>query len=163
MFLLSFFYLSSMLLLPPYFFLLPPSAFCFLFFSFFYRLSSVFFLPPLFPLTFPASSARFFSRLVPTRPPLDFPGCFRRTPALTFRAVSGALPHSASAGLPFSAFIFFPQAIGATDLHRPLYRPPCRRVHKWRRSGLERRTSDKVSGGENARGRITSGDDNFYC
>ena len=39
------------------------------------------------------------------------------------------------------------QAIGAKGLHRPLYRPPRRRVHIWRQSGLVPRTSDKVYGG----------------
>ena len=45
-------------------------------------------------------------------------------------------------------FVFFSlQALGARGLHRPLYRPPRRRVHIWRQSGLVPRTSDKVYGG----------------
>ena len=45
--------------------------------------------------------------------------------------------------LPF----FFLQAIGAKGLHKPLYRPPRRKIHIWRQSGLVPRTSDKVYGG----------------
>ena len=48
---------------------------------------------------------------------------------------------------PGSVYFFSLQAIGAKGLRKPLYRPPRRRVHIWRQSGLVPRTSDKVYGG----------------
>ena len=82
-------------------------------------------------------------------PPYPLSGKFQPLPQFTllphsgFRSFRDPATPTTTGGpsfistLIFRTFLtFFLQARGAKDLHRPLYRPPCHRVHKWRLSGL---------------------------